>query len=435
MGDLKRGMKSLDTTKNIRKYLPSFYAKEEAADFDKKGLAWCMQGVPPELLTAFDLPWEWPENFGTVCAARGVATKFIEIAEADGFDNDLCSYLLNSMGYCRRSKEVGNVPPESPVPRGLGNPTMLLGSGMACEPRYKWFQAIATRFLDIPIFNSDPVCPPFDVDVHDPQIAEHYLEIHRRDLAAQVEFLEKNLGKKLDKDKLKEIVKNALTAESYAYKTLELCKASPCPMSAVDYFSAIVPQLYMLGTKEAADFYQAMYKEVQERVDKKVGVVTNENHRFIWMGIPPWFNLGFFNYLESLGVVFPLIVMYHIGKPHEIVVDDPLEALVQRTWQKAVWIHDSGSEMLPESCNPAISSLNIGSKLIRQWIKDYNIDGAILHRTRSCRAVAVGQVFYRNVLEEEGIKSMIFESDMADPRQWSDAKIKGMVEAYLETLK
>ncbi|MBS3901779.1 MAG: hypothetical protein KGZ54_07155 [Dethiobacter sp.] len=42
-------------------------------------LAWCMAGIPPELLHSFDLNSEWPENFSTMCAARLVAPGFIEI--------------------------------------------------------------------------------------------------------------------------------------------------------------------------------------------------------------------------------------------------------------------------------------------------------------------------------------------------------------------
>lgn len=53
--------------------------------FSNEPLAWCMVGVPPELLKAFNLLWEWPENFGTICASRLVAPDFIKAAEGDGY--------------------------------------------------------------------------------------------------------------------------------------------------------------------------------------------------------------------------------------------------------------------------------------------------------------------------------------------------------------
>lgn len=434
--DMRRANRSLETTKNAKNFLPSFYSRGEIDTKKKKSLAWCMHGVPPEILAAFELPWEWPENFGTLCAARQVAVNFIEVAEADGYSPELCSYLLNTMGYLRRHEELGTVPPESPLKRGMGDPTMLLGSGYACDPRYKWFQAAGTRFhKEVPVFNSDPLSPAFDVNLSNPRIREHYLDILRRDLKEQVAFLEEQMQIKLDLGKLREIVRNSLKAEKYYYQALELCKAVPSPMGAPDYFTSIIPQLYMMGTNEAVNFYRSLYEEVKHRVENKIGVLEEEKHRFIWMGIPPWYNLGLFNYFESLGVVFPIATTYYVGKFHDVDIEDPLEALVQRSWQKAVWYCKTGSQAIPETFNYAISTSFVGTDLVRQWVKEYQLDGAIMHRTRSCRAVSVGQVFYRNILAEEGIQSLILESDMADPRQWADAKIKNLIQAYIETIE
>jgi hypothetical protein len=57
-----------------------------------------------------------------------------------------------------------------------------------------------------------------------------------------------------------------------------------------------------------------------------------------------------------------------------------------------------------------------------------------MHRTRSCRAVSWGQVHIKNQLAEEGISSLIIESDMADPRSWSDSTIMGQVHAFLDAV-
>ena len=128
------------------------------------------------MLQAFDLPWEWPENFGTLCASRGVATQFCERAESEGYSQDLCSYVRNNIGYVSRALEVGHIPPEAP-PGGMGTATMLLGSGTLCDPRIKWFQSLSSQYLPLPVFHIDPMSPPHDVDVDDPRIEAHYKEI------------------------------------------------------------------------------------------------------------------------------------------------------------------------------------------------------------------------------------------------------------------
>lgn len=435
---MSRAKRSLVSVQQANKYLASFYNRAEGARGQgSSGLAWCMAGVPPELLGTFDLEMEFPENFGAHCASTLVATSFIEVAESEGYSSDLCSYLTNSMGYVKRYKELGRVPPESPLKQGLGEPTLMMGSGYMCDPRLKWFQAMNTRYFDVPMFNSDPMSPPYDVDVDDPRIAHHYIAQLRQDLHAQVAFLEKHTGKKLDGDKFLRRMKNSQKALAIWHEITALRKARPCPIAAEDYFTAIIPQLYMLGAEEPVNFYEAILEETKMRVEKGIGVIPEEKYRLIWAGgIPPWFNLGFFNYLGTLGAVVVVgEAGYYAGQPVDIDLNpaDPLEALVQRAWRKACALHRSKTVVAPESCNPAVFGLP-GSDLLMEWIRDYHVDGALMHRTRSCRAASVGQLHIKNLLQDAGISTLIFESDMADPRQWSDERIKTQVEAFLESL-
>ena len=110
--EMSRAKRSLETVKDSKRLLPSFFTGSRGKD-DR--VVWCMHGVPTEMLVAFDLTPMWPENFGTLCAARHVAPKFIEIAESEGYSTDLCSYLTNTMGYCKSWVELGGVPPDSPL--------------------------------------------------------------------------------------------------------------------------------------------------------------------------------------------------------------------------------------------------------------------------------------------------------------------------------
>ncbi len=432
--EMSRAKRHLETTGKMKEMLPRFFMRQMERRMGNEPLAWCMVGVPPELLKAFDLLFEWPENFGTMCASRQVAPRFIEVAESDGYSPELCSYVTNTMGYCRLFKDTGEAPPESPLPGGMGVPSMLLGSGFICEPRWKWFQSIATRYFDVPVYSSDPLAPPWDTDPTDPRIEKHYLSLLREDLAAQIEFLEKHTGQKLDLDQLREILALSHQALVYWRDTLELRKNIPTPMGSTDYFHAIIPQMYLVGDQEAVDFYREMYEEVKDRVERKEGIVDEEKYRLIWFGLPPWFNMGIFNYLESLGAVFAYESTYNVGDHFEVDLSDPLEAIVRRTWQRALKMHEYGAEAMPELCNPAVFGGFVGSSLLGQLVKEYSLDGAVMHLTRSCRAVSFGEVHTKNRLARMGVPSLIFESDMADPRLWSDAQIKTRLNAFLETV-
>mgnify|MGYP001061995645 CR=1 FL=1 len=433
--EMSRAKRHLETNRKMKEMLPRFFMRQLERRFNNEPLAWCMVGVPPELLKAFDLLFEWPENFSTICASRQVAPHFIEVAEGEGYSRELCSYVTNTLGYCKLFQEEGEAPAESPLPGGMGVPSMLLGSGFICEPRWKWFQTIATRYFKVPLYSSDPLAPPWDINPEEPLIEEHYLTLLREDLAAQIEFLEKQTGKKLDLDLLREILTLSHQALAYWRDTLALRKARPTPMGSTDYFHAIIPQMYLVGDQEAVDFYREMYCEVKDRVDRKVSITKDEKYRLLWFGLPPWFNMGFFNYLEELGAVIVYESTYNVGDNFEVDLSDPLEAIVQRTWQRAVTMHRYGSEAMPELCNPAVFGVFVGSSLLDELVEQYSVDGAIMNLTRSCRAVSFGEVHTKNRLSSLGKPSLIFESDMADPGHWSDAQIKTRVQAFIETLE
>lgn len=429
MTELRRAQKSLETVQRAKELLPSFYGRA-ARRRPGAPLAWCMAGVSTELLQAFDVDWEFPENFGTLCAARQVAQRFCEQAESDGFSQDLCSYLRNNLGYVSRLLETGGVPPEAPR-GGLGTPTMLLGSGSLCDPRIKWFQALASRYLPLPAFHTDPMSLPHDVNPRDPRIAAHYTALLRDTLREQIGFLERQTGRSLDVERLREAIANAQESLALLWEIQGLRRAVPCPMGAEDYFTgAVVPLLYLLGEADAVVYLRALRDEVRDRVARGVGVIADERFRLLWMGIPPWYNLGFFNAVGELGAVFAIEAVYFVGAPVEIDLSDPVEALVERSWKRAVWIHDADAAVVPENCSLSGFSAP-GMRLLRQWVGDYRLDGAVMHRTRSCRAVSWGQVHTRNQLAEEGIPSLVIESDMADPRSWSQSVIMGQLRGFL----
>jgi len=431
--EMTRAIKSTETVRNIKKYIPSFYERGQRRQAPRAQLVWNMLGTGAEILQAFDLIGEWPENYGTLCAAQQVAMGFCQEAEAEGYSNELCSYVRNTLGYLRRCRELGQVPAEAPL-GGMGNPNLLLGSGLICEPRYKWFQAIGTHFLNVPIFNDDPVSPPYDADLEDPRITAHYKAQIRATLQAQIAFLEEQTGKKLNMERFREIMKNSQEAMKYWYAILELRQAIPCPMGSEDYFTAIIPFLYLAGEREAVDFYKALHEEVKGRVDRRIGVIPEEKYRFCWLGIPPWFNMGLFNYLQTLGAVVCVESTYYVGQPIEVDLADPLEGLVERTWKTAQYKQRQGSEVNPDICNPGVFHPGVGPELIKRWALEYKLDGAIAHRTRSCRATSMGQLYIKNKLAEIGLPLLIFESDMVDPRAWSDAQVKMRIQGFLETV-
>jgi benzoyl-CoA reductase/2-hydroxyglutaryl-CoA dehydratase subunit BcrC/BadD/HgdB len=68
-------------------------------------------------------------------------------------------------------------------------------------------------------------------------------------------------------------------------------------------------------------------------------------------------------------------------------------------------------------------------------IKEYQIDGAVLFSNRSCKSWAAPQlVTAENLSKKFNVPYLIFEADMADPRQYAEAQVKNRIDAFLEVL-
>ena len=65
----------------------------------------------------------------------------------------------------------------------------------------------------------------------------------------------------------------------------------------------------------------------------------------------------------------------------------------------------------------------------------YNMNGMIMFMNRSCKAVSFAVPTLKEILTRRtGIPALVFESDMGDPRFYSETQVRTRVEAYFETL-
>jgi benzoyl-CoA reductase subunit B len=80
-------------------------------------------------------------------------------------------------------------------------------------------------------------------------------------------------------------------------------------------------------------------------------------------------------------------------------------------------------------------SINQRVKTLLSDIPKFKLDGFVFHQNHSCKRFAMGQKDAAAALEEKlGVPSLFVDSDMADPRAFSEAQSKVKMEAYLEML-
>jgi benzoyl-CoA reductase subunit B len=73
---------------------------------------------------------------------------------------------------------------------------------------------------------------------------------------------------------------------------------------------------------------------------------------------------------------------------------------------------------------------------IKRYVEDWNADGVIIHFVKSCRLFSAGQGDMRDYFTKTlGVPTLYIESDLEDPRYFSEAQLKNRIDAYFEALE
>ena len=263
--------------------------------------------------------------------------------------------------------------------------------------------------------------------------------------------MEKQTGKKMDWDRLSEVVDLSERTWTLIWETYELRRAIPTPMDTGDAMNTMVPIVFMMGTQKGYDFFVELNRELKEKIAAKEGVVKDEKYRLIWGGgLPSWFALGDFNYFHSKGAVFPVEITYRVTEPmYRLNIPDtnnPLERIAWRYFRFFTYWYEKAKKR-PGS-EPEIER-------IIQYIEDYKIDGIIMHLAFSCRTIHLALTWQLNQLakiykpiptlvlggddkSKEVVKrelpSLILESDIVDMSTYSEVETRSRIDVFIETL-
>ncbi len=392
-----------------QKHVQPYYRDAHKSQEEHKPIAWVASTVPIEILQAMDITPIWPENYASICAARQISVQLAEIAENQGYSRDLCSYARTVIGAIL--KEDTQHLPEG----GLPKPDFLVASTAACDTHLKWFQ-ILSHHLKRPLFLLDSPYNTMGADAD--HLEAGLIEQYVLQLLGLIKFLEEQTETTLDRSKLHESLALSDNTSNLWLEIQGYRKNSPSPMGARDAFSAIFFMLSIPATKVAVNFYQALRDEVRNLVGKGLGKIENERYRLIWDNLPMWFNLRFFNYLNSLGAVTVAETFSHVWTG-SLDPSEPLESLAKK--------------YLPNFAN---CSLDRRVNLILQLAEDYQANAIILPTNWGCRMMSIGETVVKEaIFKKLGIPSLILDVDSSDWRNYDEYQVKTKLETYLKTLK
>jgi len=218
----------------------------------------------PEIIAAMDLP-----NYCLLATALmfGGSPEEIDECEEMGIGTDMCTAIRLGIHDVETDK--------APVPAAM---IALLHP---CDGTLIMHQVIQTneKWRHVPVFGADP---PYFQD-------ERSIEYYAEELKQMVSFLEEHTGRKLDMDRLREIIKeNNIQYELWAEYN-ELRRAVPCPHAGAmgTQMFGIAQASNLCGNPLGTAVMREIIADAEKRVKEGKGWLENERIRLLWFDIRP----------------------------------------------------------------------------------------------------------------------------------------------------
>ncbi len=370
-------------------------------------------GNPVELVRTFDLLPVYPEINALQLAVKKASLPYILKAEEMGYSTDNCAYVKADIGLFFEGRQA----PFGKIPL----PAVVLCNYVGCSVYLNWFEHLA-EYTKAPSFNIDVPFIRGKVDEPSTQDVTYIV----KQLEELTELFERISGQKFDYAKFQRVV--ALSAEvGEIWSAIKhLTKLKPAPYDA--YFDAVtmMAPLYCLrGTEECLRFFELAYKYLSEKAERGESPLPEEKVRIVIEGPPPWPYLRNFRDLFSKWGAVAVASTYstvgglwEFGFKHD--PQHPYESIARFMLQENV-------------CNRNFLQRY---DQINRYVEEWGADAVVIHSVKSCRLFSAGQGDMREFfVRDKKIPTLLIESDLEDPRYYSQAQLQNRIDAFFEGIE
>jgi len=370
-------------------------------------------GNPVELLRAFDVLPIYPEVNVLQIAVRKGSLPLIQKAEELGYAGDNCAYVKADIGLFHSGYET----PFATIPK----PDVLVCNYVGCNVYLNWFEHLA-ELTGAPAMNID--IPFIRTADGEPTVDDVTYVV--KQLEELIVLLEQVTGRSLDWKVLTKIVeRSAQTGELWS-QIKEMTKLRPAPYDAYfDSVTMMAPLYTLRGTEEGLRFFEVAHREMTAQVNRKQGPLPEERFRIVIEGPPPWPKLRVFRDMFSRWGAVAVASTY---------------STVGGLWEFG-FRHDPAHPL--ESIARHMLSYNVCNRTFLQrydqlerYVKEWNADAMVIHSVKSCRLFSAGQGDMReHFVRDLDVPTLLIESDLEDPRYFSEAQLRNRIDAFFEALE
>jgi len=412
--------KGKDAAMLMEKEIMSNYLEkvQNARDEGKKICYTFTPGNLVEILHCFDVIPVFPEILGLQMGMRKVADHYIELAENEGYSDDICSYVKSSVGM-HLMENIG------PYGNKIPEPDFLFFIFSQCFTFMKWWEILRKTF-DCPIIMIQ--LPYLHHDMTTKDEIKYGIRQFEKVVIPQMEEI---TGNKFDMDRLKEKLALSRRMEEDLSWVFKSGKNIPSPIDgmfqALYYVGPI--NTYYRGTEEGVEFYRTVRKVVEERLAARegppspFGIMNNQKYRLAVECAITWDHfLDYSKIFFDEGAIIVASTYSKVDGIYDFEVfhdpDRPFESLIEQNM--SCYCNNN----FPERVN-----------IMEQYIKEYHCDGFLVGSIKSCKSFAAGQLpMLRELEKRTGMPGAFFELDMMDSRYYSEANVRTRIDSYFRMI-
>ena len=372
---------------------------KDAIRAERRGdpVVWVEWILTAEILEAFGVASFNPETLNIFGNTYGDEYPPLLIAEAEaaGIPVENCSAVKLSVG--------------SYLLKQIPDPTLIISASHPCDSSISVYQSLenltgAENFaFDTPYWKDDD--------------SYAYFEENTWDL---IRFLEEKLDRRIDWDKLREVLERVNQINYYLGEICEMNRAIPCPGTMISLLYAWVIREVAVRNQEAVDLARGLYEVTRKRFEAGKGVVKKENVRVL-MWFPP---IGFFTYIfkwmeEEFGAV---VVADFIGHIATFGIDTTSPETMVRDLARTQMHLGMGRQ-----CHGPVEFL---TGEMEKLIDDYSADCVIFMGHNGCKHGWAVLKILKDFLRQKGVPTLFLELDIMDRRYKSEQDIRDEIRDF-----
>jgi benzoyl-CoA reductase/2-hydroxyglutaryl-CoA dehydratase subunit BcrC/BadD/HgdB len=365
-------------------------------------IGWQQLTVFPELFHAMDILNVCPEELPKY---TGIYDWDASSKVLDNSKKFIPEYICSANRYMVASVLEGIVPP----------PNLIIHTSQPCDSGAGIYPALSA-YLNIPMFSFDM---PYWAD-------ERTNEYIADQVASLVEFLEKTTKRKLDYDRLRQVMEYSNQAQFYKNAIYELGKTKPCPIGGKLLHRMEQAWRELTGLPGLVDYFGKIHQFAKENVLNGRGFLPEEKIRLGYVYVQHGIYGDLVNWMED---EYKANIVIDYMTPRNMVIFEDLST--PRKMFKALAYKLTNMPMGYQSRGPASYYLDTMVNMCR----DFKVDAAVFGGHVACKQNWAMVALLRDKLRDElSIPMLAFEYDLFDPRVATKEEVKEKLDTFLSTM-